>query len=175
VSFKPRFAFPYKIPFSEKTSLKYELRQLMAQVGSGLNLGIAPEAKKNFEKWYCNLERSIHTKRLDGYAIRFMGLLAVNEFLTEITPEIVQQAIDLMDWQLKIRKRHDPINADNIMAKMEERIRRVLGEGPLSDRELKQKTHANRTGLNIFKNAVLNLTKDGEISHDAKLKQYKKL
>ena len=147
----------------------------MAHVGSGLNLGISPEAQVIFEKWYFNLERSLHTKRLDGYCIRFMGLLAVNEFLTEITPEIVHKATVLMDWQLKVRKLHDPINADNIMAKMEERIRRVLGEGTLSDRELKQKTHANRTGLYIFKNAVMNLIKDGEIAHDAKLKQFKKL
>jgi len=104
-----------------------------------------------------------------------MGLLAVNEFLKEITADILHKAIALMDWQLKVRKQLDPIDADTAMAKMEERIRRVLAEGPRSDRELKQRTHAHRSGLYIFKNAKQNLIQGGEISLDKKTKQFKKV
>ena len=41
-------------------------------------LEITPEALALYESWYMNLEQSIHTKRLDTYAMRFMILLAVN-------------------------------------------------------------------------------------------------
>jgi hypothetical protein len=38
--------------------------------------------------------------------------------------------IKLCDWQLAVRKLHDLIDADNKIAKMEEKIRRVLSNGP---------------------------------------------
>ena len=169
------FAFPPKVPFQEKIILKSRLGKLLEFVGPRLEMGITPEAKALYENWYFNLERSVHSKRLDGYALRFMGLLAVNEFQREITPDTVRKATALMNWQLKVRKFHDPIDADSATAKMEEKIRRVLAEGPRSDRELKQRTHARRAGLWIYEAARRNLERGKEISWDRKKKFYEKV
>ena len=49
------------------------------------------------------------------------------------------------------------------MSGSEEKIRRYLSKGPKTDRELKQATHANRTGLWIYDTAKKNLMKCNEI------------
>ena len=51
-----------------------------------------------YHHWYMNLDRSIHAKRLDTYALRFMMLLAVNEMKSTIDESIVDKSIKLMDW-----------------------------------------------------------------------------
>jgi hypothetical protein len=170
-----KFAFPPKVPLEEKIILKSRLGKLLEFVGPRLEMGITKEAHALYEDWYLNLERSVHSKRLDGYALRFMGLLAVNEFKREITPEIVHKSTELMDWELEVRKQFDPIDADSATAKLEERIRRVLAEGPRSDRALKQATNARRAGLWIFEAAKRNLERGREITWNKKGKLYEKV
>jgi hypothetical protein len=170
-----KFAFPPRVPVQEKIILKSRLGDLLQFVGPRLEMGITPEAHALYEGWYLTLERSVHSKRLDGYALRFMGLLAVNEFEREITPAIVRKATALMNWQLEVRKQFDPIDADSTTAKLEERIRRVLAEGPRTDRELKQNTNARRAGLWIYEAAKRNLERGREIQFDRKGKVWKKV
>ena len=84
-------------------------------------------------------DRSVHSRRLDTYALRLMPLLAVNDMKTAIDVETVRKAIFLCDWQLEVRKLHDPIDADNALAKMEEKIRRtVRGNDGLKDWQIKK-------------------------------------
>jgi hypothetical protein len=78
--------------------------------------------------------------------------------------EVVAETLALSYWQLQVRKLYDPIDADTEIAKMEEKIRRVLSRGPISERELRQKTNADRTGLWVFSNALKNLQNSKEIS-----------
>ena len=169
---KRQFSFPEKVALSDINEMKNNLVKVLQHVGNGLELNITPEAKELFHNWYVNLEASVHARRLDGYAHRFMLLLAVNNLKNEIDTETVQHAIDLCDWQLEIRKIHDPIDADSEIAKMEEKIRRVLIQGPLKDRDLKQKTHANRTGLWVYNSALKNLQNSKESGWDGKSKQW---
>jgi hypothetical protein len=158
-----KHSFPEIIPAKEKTSLKHRLSELLAHIGSGMELGITPYARELYHGWYMNLEKSIHAKRLDTYAMRLMTLLAVNEFQKEIDEIAVRQAIALCDWQLQVRRLLDPIDADTKTAKMEEKIRRTLATGPKKDRELKQRTHANRAGLWLYRTARQNLMREKEI------------
>ena len=95
-----------------------------------------------------------------------MPLLTVNEQKLKVDVAIVEKAIAIMDWQLEVRKLYDPIDADNAIAKMEEKIRRYLGKGPLGKRELKRKAHVNKDGLWIFKTAIKNLTEEKEVHWD---------
>ena len=71
----------------------------------------------------------------------------------------------LCDWQLEVRKMYDPIDADNAYAVMEERIRRHLKQGPLTERELKRKLHRaiEKTGLWCFTKAMGNLKAEKEV------------
>jgi hypothetical protein len=171
-----KFSFPSKVPDSEK----YELRQRVGEIlrlvpEDGLELDITPEAKELYHNWYMTLERSVHTKRLDTYAMRLMSLLAVNELKTEVDEATVRKSIALCDWQLEVRRLHDPIDAENNIAKMEEKIRRQLRNGAKTDRELKQRTNANRQGLWFFGMALNNLRNANEVTWDRETKRWKQM
>ena len=67
---------------------------------------------------------------------------------------------------------YDPIDADNAIAKMEEKIRRNLSNIPLKEWKLKDNVHVERTGLYIFECAKENLRKAGEIIWNKTEKQW---
>ncbi|MFH0813129.1 MAG: hypothetical protein V2A69_09890 [Pseudomonadota bacterium] len=168
-----KFSIPVRIPETEKHFLQKNLGIILEHVKNRLVLNIAPDAGALYHDWYINLERSIHAKRLDTYALRFMSLLTVNEAKAEVDKQTVLKVIALMNWQLEARKMHDPIDADSITAKLEEKIRRILASGPKSDRELKQGTHANRSGLWVYEMAKRNLEKSKEIAWDKGTRRWK--
>ena len=165
---KKRFSMPSKVPDNEIYFLRKELQSILSHVGNGLELEIAEDAKLLYHDWYMNMERSIHTKRLDTYALRLMVLLAVNDMKNAVDTETVSQAIALCDWQLEVRRIHDPIDADNNVAKMEEKIRRVLNKKSRTDRELKQYTNARQAGLWFFDTAKKNLQRSQELRWNKK-------
>jgi len=156
---KRRFSLPVKISEERKDLVKQETLKILRLVGNGLELDITQEGKELFQDWYMNLDKSVHAKRLDGYALRFMALMAVNDLKDEIDLEIVKKAIALADWQLQVRQVYDPIDADNTIAAMEERIRRYLKQEPLPERDLKRKLHRviERSGIWCFTTAIKNL------------------
>jgi hypothetical protein len=161
-----KHSIPKSIPVPEKHSIKQKIGELLQLVGQFAKLEIAPDARDLFDDWYMNLERSLHAKRLDTYALRLMSLLAINEAEIEVSSQIVKKVISLMDWQLEVRKQHDPIDADNAVAKMENRIRRCLGTRPMSDRDLKRGCNMNRYGWWLFDTARKNLERSNEIFYD---------
>jgi hypothetical protein len=167
-----KHSIPEQIPYRDKLEIKESLLDVVSHSNSIGELAISQEAKEIYHNWYMNLERSIHAKRLDTYALRFMCLLAANELKHEIDAETVRQAISLCDWQLQIRKIHDPIDADNTTAKMEEKIRRVLASKPLDERDLKRLVSYHRVGVWFYETAKNNLQRAGEIFWDKKLKQW---
>ena len=100
-------------------------------------------------------------------------MLAVNDYKTEIDEETVEKALALVDWQLEVRRDHDPIDAETKVAKIEERIRRQLRRAPQKKRELRQSTNADRTGIRIFEWALGNLVRAGDIIPDATSNAYR--
>ena len=129
-----------------------------------MKLKITESAKQIYSEWYHDLEKSVHAQRLEAYALRLMCLLTVNDLKTEVDDEIVKKVTELCNWQLKVRKLFTPVDADNKMAIMEEKIRRQLeSTGGLTRRELSQYSNAHRSGIWIFNNALSNLEKAGEI------------
>ena len=77
-------------------------------------MDISPQGTdRSIHDWYMGLERSVHAKRLDTYALRLMSLMAVNGNLVEVDEQTVKKAMSLCDWQLQVRSLHDPIDADN--------------------------------------------------------------
>jgi len=164
-----------QIPESEKSTLRSKLNDLLQRVGVFKELDILPKARDLFQDWYMNMERSIHAKRLDTYAVRLMSLLAVNDLKDEIDEETVSRVVKLCNWQLAVRKVHDPIDADNKIAKMEEKIRRQLVNGPKKERDLKQRVNANRAGIWAFDTAKKNLQRANDMAWDKKSKMWKLL
>lgn len=165
---------PPVIPLREKQILTNELLSIIEYIGQYKEIGIQPKAYKMLQEWYTNQSPSIHAKRLDGYALRFLILMAANLKRDEIDNRMVSDVISLMDWQLEMRQMYDPIDADNSCAKLEIQIRRALGRREsLSERELKQFTNANRAGLFVYGNALNNLRNSKEIIFDKKEKKWK--
>ena len=158
-----RFSIPRIIPKAAKDDLKKRLDQIISLVGKRMEMPITDDALMMFHRWYMKLEKSIHAKRLDTYAHRFMPLMAINEGKTQVDSETVTKVLDLVDWQLGVRRLHDPIDADNEIARMEEKIRRNLEGGELTERDLKRNTNYKRSGLWVFQNAIENLEKAREI------------
>jgi hypothetical protein len=169
---KRKHAFPDPIPQPKKSDLERQLKTIVNHVGHLKVLNILPEAKRNYQSWYMDMETSIHAKRIDTYALRLMSLLAVNDLKNHIDVETVRKVIALCNWQLEVRKIYDPIDADNQVAKLEEKIRRVLSQTPLKERHLKQRVNANRSGLWFFGIAKKNLVKADEIVLDRRSKKW---
>lgn len=153
-----RFSLPAKIPDGEKRIIKVKLQDLLHHASIYYDLNLSPEAKEFFHNWYLSVEKTIHAKRIDTYALRLMSLCAVNELKKEIDEEIIRKVLKLCDWEITMRKLHDPIDADNEVAKMEEKIRRVLlARGPMTQRELRQFTNTRKEGIWVFETAIKNL------------------
>jgi len=162
-----KFAIPPMIPQKEKMKLRTDLGGILAMVGEELRLPFTIEALRLYDGWYQNRQASVHSKRLDTYAMRFMVLLAVNDGRDHIDDEIVRRSVRLVDWQLATRRAYDPIDAENTVARIEEEITRVLlRKGPLTKRKLQQYAHAARYGTWLFNAALTNLKKDKRIDFD---------
>jgi hypothetical protein len=136
---------------------------------------LTPEAERLYDQWYRNTldHKSIHSVRLDTYALRLMLLLAISDERFAIDEEIANDTVQLVTWEHAVRQQLDPIDADNEMAKVEIRIRRELSKGPRQLRTLQQGTQAHRTGLWLWKNALANLQGNDEVSYDPKSKTYR--
>ena len=167
-----KYSIPRKVDPRDIFIIKSELIDVLAHVDKHPVLKFTSEAKEMYHDWYMNMEQSVHSKRVDVYALRFMPLLAVNELKNIVDTKIVKKVIALCDWQISVRKQNDPIDADNKIAHMEERIRRVLQNGPRSQRELKQYTNANRSGLWCFKSALKHLEDAEEIVFNTREKRW---
>lgn len=169
-----KYSLPKKIPIEEKEILVSKLCDVFQFVGEYREVELTKDGEDLFQNWYENQSRSIHAKRLEGYALRFMLLMAINLKSRKIDQEIVSNAIELVDWQLIMRQTYDPIDADNASAKIEQKIRRALDtKGPLSERELKQMTNAHRSGLGLYTFALGNLQRGKEIVLDHKNKKWR--
>jgi hypothetical protein len=161
-----RFSIPQQIAEEDKKAIHDGLVQIRNFVNTGIEFGFTEDAKAVYHDWYLNTEKSVHSKRLDTYSLRLMQLLALNSGKRTIDEEIIQHAIDLCDWQLEVRKIFDPIDADSTIAAMEQKIRRHLKKGRVSDRDLKRYTHAYRAGLWFYKTALTNLREAKEVAYD---------
>jgi hypothetical protein len=129
------------------------------------------DAERLWTDYYPSIEKGgIHSKRLDTYAFRWMILLALSQEEFEVGPHVVEQAIELIEYELSVRRLYDPIDAENNVAKMEEKIRRIMGERPGVSwpyRMLQQRSHSNRVGNWVLTTALGNLEKAGEVRKEA--------
>jgi hypothetical protein len=166
-----RFPIPKQISPEDQQELKEHLMKITVLVGQQLELNVSEDANKYYSEWYYSLPESIYADRMETYSLRLAMLLAVNNLKSEIDLEAMEHATDLCDWQIRVRKEHDPIAAEDRTSEMEERIRRVLRKGPKSESGIKQainpwKEKNKPISLWVFSNAFKNLQNANEIKHD---------
>jgi hypothetical protein len=133
-----------------------------------LTFDMATDAKQEWDRWYHTLPTSVHVKRLDSIGFRLFGLIALTNDKECIDLGTVSTVVQILDYELNVRKLTDPIDADRTVARLEEAIRRQLGSrGCLSERELRRHTNADRHGLWTFTTAIKNLESAQDISREA--------
>ena len=119
---------------------------------------ITPAGKLAWQQWYNNVPATEHARRLDTIGFRLLGLIALTTDKDVIDGEVVRIVTAILDYELNIRTLTDPIDADSIIAKLEEGIRRQLAKrGDLNERKLRQFTGADKKGLWAFNQAMANL------------------
>ena len=168
-----RFSIPKEIPFEELKTLQRKLGDLLKKYPSSIKLPVSDGAQAIFDHWYFNVKPSPFTKRLDTYGLRLMILLTVNEGRQAVTEETASNVVDLLQWQLEVRREVDPIDAETSIARTEEMIRRALSAGPLNKRDLQRRINYQRAGIFVWTSAIRNLQGAREIFYDPKTGIYK--
>jgi len=169
-----KYARPPKVNSTDKARLQNDLVKLVDKINKmgtpdfPYEMKMTPDADIRFQEWYLDLrsKKMESAKRLDTYADRFMILIAINDGKDEIDIDTVEKTITLMNYELRVRNEVDPIDADNQVAKMEQRIRRILLNGEITTSVLKKKIHYERHGIWVLESAIKNLRSSNEISYD---------
>jgi len=169
-----KFAFPDIVPELERSYIMKRIKGIREIVGDGLEMGYSKAARDRYSEWYFARPKA-QSARTEGMAERFMMLIAINDCKTVIDEGIVDRATKLVDWQMAVRKKYDPVDADSIVAKLEERVRRSLRAGPKKKRQVEQDTHARREGVWMLDQALNNLIRNEEIVYDRKTKMYSRI
>ncbi len=167
-------SIPPRLDTETWKALRDQLRDTVRHALYVKEFSLTQGAFAMYDDWYKNKldHKSLHSVRLDAYALRFMLLFTVNEMKSIIDESIVEKVIRLVEWEHLIRQQLDPIDADSESAKAEVKIRRALSTGPRGLRELQQRTNAQRTGLWVWKAALTNLQDNQEVYFDPKVKLY---
>jgi len=167
-----RFFSPKPVPEAERRRLQDELLELVGAITATvearkrpLELVFEPEAERILQEWYLSLPDSVHTRRLETYGLRLCILLELSQGETKrITPQTALAVRDLLNYELAVRRLYDPIDADTLIAKVEESIRRVLDTyGPMTERDLKRRVNYQRVGVWVFNQALENLMHEKEV------------
>ena len=175
-----RIAVPQMIPPQEVEALRREVTVRLVAIDTAYGRNglqpvaypLTPAALERFRTWYEGREGSIFERRLDTYAHRLMLLLATTTGKTMVDEEVVAAVITLLRYQLDVRRECDPVDAENTIAVLEEKIRRVLARGALKGRDLKRRVSYQRFGLWAWNTAISNLVLAGEVERDLKADLY---
>jgi hypothetical protein len=136
-------------------------------------LGITPEAKARWSDWYMELGSGLHSKRLDALGFRLMQILALTADRELVDLQTIDAVLTILNYELRIRMLTDPIDAENVVARMEEKIRRTLAaKGPLNHRQLLRFVNAHRSGLWAFETAIANLKHHEQVRFENGLQVY---
>lgn len=160
---RKRVAWPEKPNQEHLQRIRSRVMSQLAKLP--LQLEIADEAKQVWEKWYEALPGSPHCKRLDTIGRRLLSLIALTTDKSVIDAETVRIVVSILNYQFVMRQLTDPIDAEGQVARMEEKIRRVLqARGPLEKRDLQRAVNYQRFGAWVFGQAVENLKKNDELA-----------
>ena len=145
----------------EAANLRGRLQMIISRFDRLTEIPIDRKAKLHFGRWYTRIERSVHSKRLDTYGHRLMVLLAVNDGKDTVDLATARKAITLCNWQLMVRKLHDPIDADTAIARLEQKIPRILAaKGEVTRSRLYNLANAGKVGMWPFETALKNLERN---------------
>jgi hypothetical protein len=165
------------MPETERLKVMVELTKLLAKYSENetTTLNIETDAYELWDKWYQEFKKdkdNSTSQRIQSYGYRFMMIMAVSEGKTSIDADLITRVIRLLEWQKKVRLIYQPSEFSNLIAKIENDIRKagkVQNEWKRSD--LSRKVHAERCGLDVFNRVLMNLEKAEELRIENKGKK----
>jgi hypothetical protein len=93
-------------------------------------------------------------------------LLAASSGRIRVDRTVMDAVLGMVRYQLDARREVDPVDAEGTIATMEEKIRRALARGSLTERDLKRRVHYNRVGIWAWETALGNLIRTGEVARN---------
>jgi hypothetical protein len=168
-------SLPPELPPDAEEALQRRLRDLVRDIHfktapgafgeKTINLHLTDEAKRRWHAWYVARPTDANAARLDDYGFRLMLLQEIARGnLETVEPDTIERVVKLLEWQHRVRQLYQPVDADNRMAAMEERIRRIVRDrGSITRRELRRAVNASRVGNWVFEKALENLKRAEEL------------
>lgn len=167
---KDKVAWPRMPDTHTLDALRVKIQQQLALLPKTFD--ITDDAKVAWEKWYYNLPSSECAKRLDAIGFRLLPIFAMTMDKSSVDLQVIDIVTQILDYEFHLRKLIDPIDADTLIARLEEKIRRQLGKCPMTLSDLKRQTNASRSGYWAFNCALENLKKAGEIAIETGTHKY---
>ena len=113
-------------------------------------------------EWADNLPEG--SERMNIHAWRSALLLAWLRHEETITAKTAEDAVRLGEYQVASHDYYRTKSADNVVAKVQARIERVLQlKGPMNKRQLQQRTNARRDGTELWRRALAGLLQDKRV------------
>lgn len=168
-------AFPRPIPDEQKDVLKAHLAELLADVadhgkfdGGVFRMTLTDDALALWDEFYRGLNRrSVYSVRLDTLGLRLMPLIALLRGDACVDASVVAEVVEVLNWQYQVRQLHDPSDSDNVIAKVEDKIRKtLLKKGTTKKRPLQKAIHYEREGIWSWETALNNLIHNDEVCFD---------
>ena len=170
---KARVAWPRSPAKAILENLSLRIREQLTNPPPAPYL-ITPEAEAIWTKWYEALPKDEFVKRLDGLGFRLMPILTATCDKLEVDAEVITAVTNLLNYELEVRKVLHPIDADNAIAKLEQKIVRQVSsnENFYTRRELARAIHADRAGYWRFRTALDNMEKNNSVYLNPTTKRY---
>ena len=160
-----RIPYPVDPDTKALNELIEEVKNLVSSVIKARQvLKMDKDAKELWAKFYDSFGDGPEWNRIDTYGFRLMAVQAVLRKEETVTRENVGQVVDFLQYEVAVRTAVTPVVAENVVAKLEQLIRKVLPAGcTLSKRELQRRTNAYRYGIEFFDRALANMQRNREV------------
>ena len=126
------------------------------------NVRSSEGADRVIGEWTDNLPEG--SERMNIHAWRSALLLAWLRHEETITAKTAEDAVLLGQYQIDSHDYYRTVAADNVTARIQSKVLRALGlKGPMTKRELQQRTNAHRDGTEQWNRALDGLVRDKAI------------
>ena len=157
---------PEPIPEYRKDLLKGKLNKLLDDFPSNevTTIEMDYDAELRLQEWYRSYEQTEFTRRLDGYGLRLLQIMAISEGQKAIDSDMAERCISLLEWQRQVREAYQPTEYTDVMSRIQNLFRQTIKRHPNITRgRLMNIIHSEKFDSWKVNKALENLIKNGEI------------
>ncbi len=158
---------PNLIPKHKKLELSIKFQRLLNAYPEDQPtiISLSHGAEVELNEWYHNLQSTEFTRRLEGYGLRLLLIMAISEKKKEVDEDMAKRVIKLLEWQRKVRETHQPSNFTSTMSRIENLMRQVTSKHPgISKGRLLSRIHSKQFDIWKVDKALENLLKHKELT-----------